>query len=520
MTEITAIKSGSMDKSFKDEMRAVLARKFGKKLLDSWVPDEDAIKQALEAGPPTEEEIQQAQVKDADAERAVPEGEQGKEVVTAGATSSNQPEKEDGSATPIPADESQAKVLEAETQSNVDEDDVDMEGGPAPANGLSPVKGRVATPAPDAQASTSSPIDNKGKTSAPSSPASDLSSAPDDTDRPSSPIKAKGKKGKEDSGRLGKRKASTQHREAPSSKRSSRRRTTATPALEAGDDAAEEKGEASATEDMDLVAEAGNEVDSPAPVEDDEPPKRGRRQSKRDSFALASRSKKATSPASSTRHSSPIQPRRGVSVSSAQSGTPAAEERRTSRRGPKGRGMRDDVVSKSVREQSAAVESVKEDEGEEDEAEAEPETKGPTRSSRRGTKGHMTPREDSAVVESAKEEEADEEEPAPTRSRTSRRSKGNATPRVETPDPAKDSDAEDEEKEQDDEDEEDEEEERRPARSSRRAKDNTTPIPDKSKEVATERQSTRRSIAKGGGSLSDTGVELALILYRSGRGRR
>jgi bromodomain-containing protein 8 len=237
MTEITAIKSGSMDKVLKDEIRGVLARKYGKKLLDSWVPDEDAIKEAVEAGPPTDQELKAV---DAATEAEV-EGVPGPEEATAVVDEAKEPE--------VLVEETKAPRKEEDQE----EGDVTMKEPSA-----SPTK--PTTPAPQA-AEASSPAD---KDESAVSPASDLSSPP------GSPVKSKGGRG------AFKRKASAQPRGAPASKRSTKRRNTATPAVEEETPTEEpevEKEEEEA-DPVELVPE------TPAPVED-EPPKRGRRSTKR-----------------------------------------------------------------------------------------------------------------------------------------------------------------------------------------------------------------------------------------------
>jgi hypothetical protein len=131
--------------------------------------------------------------------------------------------------------------------------------------------------------------------------------------------------------------------------------------------------------------------------------------------------------------------------------------------------MRDEVVSKSVRGQSTAGESVREDEEGEGETPKDVESK--------------MEEEDEAVV-------SEHERPPTRQSRRARGNAGPATPREkqETPQESEAEDAEEEETE------------RPPTRSSRRAKDTATPVPERMKEVATERKSTRRSSARGGTS--------------------
>lgn len=500
MSEIAAIKSGSIDQAIKEEIRGTLAKKFGKKLLDSWVPDEGAVKEAVEAGPPTDEELKAAET--------------GNQHGEGGAVSQDVSDATDASAdvsvlpdAPVdaPTEEAEAEApgpeqAEGQDQAQAEpqavpklenppaqetngsepvftppakDQDVDMEVDSAPPKQLSPVKGRVSTPVPVDQVDSSSPV--RDQANAPSSPASDLSSAPDDETHPTrsgikvpeTPVKT---------GRTSKRKASMQPRGAATSKRS--RRKASTPIVEpepepepAVENAPTGEGEeekdvemavavereegqedegAKEAEAADLIVETPKEV-----VEEEEPPTtRGRRTSKRESVATG-RSKRGTSPAaSSSKHASP-QPsqsvvtntKRGASVSSAKSATPATpvEDRRSSRRNPKGRGMRDEVVSKSVREQT--VESVKEEEGE---SQADDQDQG---------------------QEVEQEQEEDEEQGQ--------------------------EEEQEQEKEQEKEQEQEQEPERPPTRSSRRVKDNTTPIPDLSAPLPDTRKGTRRSMARG-----------------------
>jgi bromodomain-containing protein 8 len=439
MTEITAIKSGSMDKVLKDEVRGVLARKFGKKLLDSWVPDENSVKEALEAGPPSEEELNQ--VSDAPASATAPDAEEA--VVEAG-------KEEEGKVLDAPAGEDELQEEDRQAE------DITMEEPKA----VSPTK--ATSPLPEAAEAVSSPAADKDKNEdSATSPASDLSPAP------GSPVRSnKAARGNS------KRKASTQPRGAPVSKRSTKRRNTATPGIVDEEPTTEEpKAEKEEEEEQEEAGEATELVpETPAPVEE-ELPKRGRRTTKRESVVRRTSTRKATSPETSTRHSSPINPKRALSASSARShsATPAADGR--SRRGRKGRGMRDGVVSKSVREQSTAEESAREEEEETPKAiksEAEAES--------------VAEKEAKADTEEEGDEQ-EEEEPEVPPTRSTRRNKGTAAPAT----PAK----------LDDDEADEEEGEKLPPRTSRRGKDTTTPVPDKSKDAA-EKKSTRRSSARGG----------------------
>jgi len=463
MTEITAIKSGSMDKVLKDEIRGVLVKKFGKKLLDSWVPDEEAVKEAVGSGPPTEEELKQVA-----------------EPIAIGAESSKESKGDEG------VKELELPVEEAEAQAKPEEEepveDVTME---EPEQ--TPTK--ATTPLPDAEAQASSPT-NKVDESA-TSPASDLSSVP------GSPVRsAKAARGNS------KRKASTQPRGAPQSKRSTRRRTTATPAAEEEapiEPEYEPEPEVDKEEEAEEPAEPVELVpETPTPAEEDLP-RRGRRATQRESVARRPSTRKATSPETSTRHSSPITAKRAQSASSArsQSATPVAEGR--PRRGRKGRGMRDGVVSKSVREQSAA-ESGREEEDTPKAIESEMEAESVAEVPEAEEEADNDKDKDREAKVEAEEEE--EEEPARPPTRASRRTKSNAAPAtpVALDTEAVEEDAEDQEEEADEDqeeaDEEEEEEEKLPTRSSRRGKEVETPVPDKVKEA--DKKNTRRSSARGG----------------------
>lgn len=65
VAEIQDIKAGKLDGPIQAELRAVLARKYGKKLLDAWVPEEEEVRLALrdaEATPVPEEVVEQVVV--------------------------------------------------------------------------------------------------------------------------------------------------------------------------------------------------------------------------------------------------------------------------------------------------------------------------------------------------------------------------------------------------------------------------------------------------------------------------
>lgn len=262
MSEIQAIKSGSLDASIQAELRAVLARKYGKRLLDSWVPPSDEVKAAVEAGP-IEEDVEVAE----------------------------------------------EKVEEMKVEA------------------------------------------------APSPPASELSPPPsvpnDNVEQPTTVITSPTPAVMEEpTTHASKRKASQQPRGVPASKRSGRR--GASPALtQPESEVASETGapEVEAVQpEPQVEPEAEAEPDQEVEDEPASTRGRGRRVSKRG----VKKAQESPAPSTRTKESSPAVSRRAPSVSSTTSATPAASTRRGKR------GMRDDVVSKSVREQSAAA-SVKEE---------------------------------------------------------------------------------------------------------------------------------------------------------------
>ncbi|WVR00197.1 hypothetical protein IAU59_007339 [Kwoniella sp. CBS 9459] len=195
--------------------------------------------------------------------------------------------------------------------------------------------------------------------------------------------------------RSNKRKAIAQPRGAPASKRTGRR-STANPA------AATSAAAAASSPAPTHESEAASEVEE----EEVQHATRGRRASKRHEVSRSSNAKRTIeSPAASTRtkDSSPTVSRRAPSVSSNTSAQAVNEERerRSSRRSTKGRGMRDDVVSKSVREQSVA-ESVKDEPEHEEEDNANEDGKG-------------------CQDEEGQDDEQEEEEKKPVRTSTRRR---------------------------------------------------------------------------------------------------
>ncbi|WWC91598.1 uncharacterized protein L201_006544 [Kwoniella dendrophila CBS 6074] len=67
MLEISSLKNGESDESIKNEIRTSIARKYGKRLLDTWFPDKEEIQKAIESGDPlTKEEEEEKQVEQAE----------------------------------------------------------------------------------------------------------------------------------------------------------------------------------------------------------------------------------------------------------------------------------------------------------------------------------------------------------------------------------------------------------------------------------------------------------------------
>ncbi|ORY26701.1 hypothetical protein BCR39DRAFT_540478 [Naematelia encephala] len=354
MNEIQQIKSGQLDASIRTELRAVLARKYGKRLLDSWVPDEDEVKSAVEAGPVSEAE-----------ERAEAEEEAGVEPIQ-----TSKEEEED-------QDQDQDQDQERETPAK----------SPAPSE-LSP---------PPSAAEEESPATT---TAAPA--------------------------------RVSKRKASIQPKGAPASKRSGRRGASSPVATPVESDAEPEPASEGIEEPKDLE-------------EDDVAPTRGRRATK---YSRKLQSQDSPAASARTKDSSPAVSRRAPSVSSTASGAPAEDRRTSSRRGKPSKALRDNVVSKSVREQT--VESVKEEQADED-AEEEEEERPARRSGRRGAKegtadedadgeeGEEKPTRRSGrrgAKEETVEDDADDEQTTRRSGRRGTKGEPSASAAVTTPAPA------------------------------------------------------------------------------------
>ena len=302
MAEINAIKSGQLDAKIQEELRGVLARKYGKKKLDSWVPPPEIVKEAVEAGPLKDGEQHPA------AEKAIPEG--------SAASIAHAQEGDAGTG---------AKQDETLDEKPVLEDKADATPGVASAvSDLSPLP-TTSQHVPPVNIEEATPV------------------------IPQSPTP-------EDAGtRASKRKATDQLVAPTSSKRAGRR--VASPAQ-------------SPAEPVFENAEDGT-------VEDEERTGKADRRSSRRSAQRGMQSPRGSS--------------RGASVVSTSS-TPAAEEKRSTRRGgATAKGMRGEVMSKSIRAQSVA-ESVKEEAEEDDEGgeEAEEETPRSTGRPKRGKQDTTT----------------------------------------------------------------------------------------------------------------------------------
>ncbi|WVQ84935.1 hypothetical protein IAT38_007098 [Cryptococcus sp. DSM 104549] len=394
VSELSSIRSGKLDADIRAEIRSALAKKYGKKLLDSWVPDEGDVRRALEEGEVKEGEVDEVAKKEE--EKKTKEEEENRKKEERVKEVKEKEEREKKAAEEAELEEAAQEAEQAAKDAVTEDVEMAVEENEEPAAEAEaeptedePVEDDKAEEADESpKAADEEPEDHPASDPSPLSPAktptaaaspgpsnrSDLSPAPSDL----SPAPSEHPSPAATGTRSNKRKASTQPRGAPPQKRPGGRRGTAGPP--AGSSPAPTASEAA-------PSDAG---------EEDEPPAtRGRRASKRESLT---RSKKAQdSPEAAP---SPSVSRRAPSVSSATSGAPG-DERRSSRRGTGkgGRGMRDEVVSKSVRDQSAALESVKDDEDEEGGAgeadeDVEMEAK-PTRSSRRksGAARQVTPAE-------------------------------------------------------------------------------------------------------------------------------
>ena len=262
MGEINAIKSGKLDAKIQDELRAGLAKKYGKKRLDNWVPPPQVVKEEARAGPLSDKGKDEAQ----------------KAATNEGLKMQAEPPEE-------------------------------------------------AKPAVEEESTTQLEIPKISLPERSATPASDLSPPPSAPAEPDEALTLE-----EPSTRSSKRKASVQPKGAPSSKRSTGRRASPFP----------------------TPSEPASEVLTAEVDEDEVTSTRGRRSSRRTDKRPAVQGSPA--PSGRTKASSPADSKRAGSVVS-RSSTPATEDRRPLRKGK--RDMRDEVVTKMAREQSAAVESTR-----------------------------------------------------------------------------------------------------------------------------------------------------------------
>lgn len=370
MLEISEIKAGNLDASIQKELREILAKRYGKKLLDSWVPPPDQVKDAVERGPPSEEELRaDAEQKDA--------------VTTPGAMVD-----ETTSHTPVEGRE-QADVPTVMETTTADQS--------MQVNQLHPTESLLipATPSkPSPAVSELSPppsVKPDNKTTAPAAPPSP---SPVDESAP----------------RASKRKAPNPPKGGPAPKKPSRGGRTESTATHSPQ-----------PQEIDSVPQP----DIAEEMEEDGAGGRGRRQGRRSTgrVATSAQSTSMESPTKTAKDSSPAVSRRAPSVSSTTSAATPAEERRSGRRGrpSSSRTMRDDVAKRNLTE-SVADDEVKEEEQEVDHGateekadEDEVQESKPSRSTRRGRKTTEP------ITEEEKMDKKDEKE-KPTRGRPKRSS--------------------------------------------------------------------------------------------------
>ncbi|OCF61217.1 hypothetical protein L486_00863 [Kwoniella mangroviensis CBS 10435] len=385
MGEITSLKSGEADESIRREIRNIIARKYGKKLLDTWFPEVEVVRQAVEDGPTTTEEKNQTKASQPDAE----DQPQLDEVTEKQEEENDKEADEEDIETPMAEDEKDTEDIEPKPEKNI--------------RTMKTPRQRRFSPAVSIRSDLSP------------APGSDLSPPPSDHPAPA-----------QHGTRSNKRKASVQPKGAPASKRSGRR-STVNPQPSEGVEPEPEPEVETHTE-----VEVGKEEDQSEEEEQEVHNTRGRRNTRRESTRNSSIKKSPVSTKATIKDNerSPTTSRRAPSVTSTNRSTPAPaveeRERRSSRRSlaasgtTKTRGMRDDVVSKSVREQSAAVESVKAETEAEEEDEDEEDNKPTRTSARRGRPAQE------------KEKEKEKEASTPAEKRGTRASARNARDQSET----------------------------------------------------------------------------------------
>ncbi|AAW45314.2 conserved hypothetical protein [Cryptococcus deneoformans JEC21] len=324
MSEITALKKGELDEQLREEIKAGLERKYGKKAVEEWMPGKAEIQKAVEDGPVKEGEVdpELAKKEKEEKQKDVEEPRKGVEIVGASTLEENPAVsvlgKQEG-----PSKSLKPEFLESKVKNPIEQ----MKTPDASRATLSP------------QPSPLSPAPSDHSPSRSVKTAADEEKEEEDAEKEEE--KGEGEQDEEvvPEKKTNKRKAVSQPKGAPPTKRNSRRGavTEEPEEFEAGEAAEEEEEEGGGAEEK----------------EEEPPTTRGRR-SKRSSLT-----KPSASPSLPPKDTSPAISRRAPSVSSTTSAaTPGGEgERRSSRRAAAPaagrRGMRDDVVSKSVRGQTA-----------------------------------------------------------------------------------------------------------------------------------------------------------------------
>ncbi|KIR62430.1 bromodomain-containing protein 8 [Cryptococcus bacillisporus CA1873] len=377
MSEITALKKGELDGQLREEIKAGLQRKYGKKAVEEWMPGKAEIQRAVEDGPVKEREMDAVGPEFAKKEKEKEEKqkdveEQGKDVEMVDASTSEETpavsvlEKQDG-----PTKSSKPDTVEAKVEKLVEQ--------------VKTPKAARTTTSPQPSPLSPAPSDYSSVRSA--------KSAAEEKEEEDMEEEGGKEEEKEEGGvvpekKSNKRKAVAQPKGAPPTKRSSRRgAVTEEPEVSEAEEAEEEEEEA--------VEE-----------KEEEPPIARGRRSKRSSLT-----KPSASPSVPPKDISPTISRRAPSVSStASAATPGGEgERRSSRRAAVAaagrRGMRDDVVSKSVRGQTADAADAEDGPPTPTAAEDhEPETRKSTRASRRKS-GHPEHQQQTAATPTPVERE-------------------------------------------------------------------------------------------------------------------
>ncbi|EAL19230.1 hypothetical protein CNBH3290 [Cryptococcus deneoformans B-3501A] len=323
MSEITALKKGELDEQLREEIKAGLERKYGKKAVEEWMPGKAEIQKAVEDGPVKEGEVdpELAKKEKEEKQKDVEEPRKGVEIVGASTLEENPAVsvlgKQEG-----PSKSLKPEFLESKVKNPIEQ----MKTPDASRATLSP------------QPSPLSPAPSDHSPSRSVKTAADEEKEEEDAEKEEE--KGEGEQDEEvvPEKKTNKRKAVSQPKGAPPTKRNSRRGavTEEPEEFEAGEAAEEEEEEGGAEE------------------KEEEPPTTRGRRSKRSSLT-----KPSASPSLPPKDTSPAISRRAPSVSSTTSAaTPGGEgERRSSRRAAAPaagrRGMRDDVVSKSVRGQTA-----------------------------------------------------------------------------------------------------------------------------------------------------------------------